>query len=208
MYNTPLGIRILQGAERRLFVETLAMIADDLSVADGPFGIKAFDELQRNQKIAVLHSVARALLLQNQPAPKLTAAIEAAVASVFQRARGTVSLELSGELEPGEAAFANAPSWRDLVRNACSEAKIFDDLLLAFRVVVALEHFRHVFLERSEELGHRFFEARPLPGGKFDTHGHVGSVEIVNVAYVSEVFSVVPHVFQQRLDRRRFTRSG
>ena len=34
MYNTPVGVRVLEGAERRLFVESLAMLIDDVSLED------------------------------------------------------------------------------------------------------------------------------------------------------------------------------
>ena len=121
MYNTPAGIRILQGAERRLFVESLAMIVDDLSVGDGPFDVAAFGNLQRNQKIAVLHEVAKALLCDEEPAPELTASIEAAAAMVFRHAAGMVAMELN---EPVEKAAG--PSWRELVLAACRDAGIED----------------------------------------------------------------------------------
>ncbi len=121
MYNTPVGIRILQGAERRLFVESLGMIVDDLSVGDGPFDVAAFGSLQRNQKIAVLHKVAKALLCDEEPAPELTASIEAAAAMVFRHAAGMVAMELN---EPVEKAAG--PSWRELVLAACRDAGIED----------------------------------------------------------------------------------
>ena len=121
MYHTPAGIRILQGAERRLFVESLGMIVDDLSVGDGPFDVAAFGNLQRNQKIAVLHTVAKALLCNEEPAPELTASIEAAAAMVFRHAADMVSMELN---EPHETTAG--PLWRELIRAACHDAGIED----------------------------------------------------------------------------------
>lgn len=118
MYNTPAGIRILRGAERRLFVESLAMIVDNLSIGDVPFDAAVFDDLQRNQKIAVLHSVARALLCDEEPVPVLTASIEAAAAMVFRHAADMVAMELN---EPDESAGL---SWRELVLAACRDAGI------------------------------------------------------------------------------------
>lgn len=122
MYNTPAGIRVLQGAERRLFVESLAMIVDNLSVGDVPFDAVVFDDLQRNQKIAALHTVAKALLCDEESAPELTASIEAATAMVFRHAADMVAMELS---EPDDTAAE--PSWRELVLAACGDAGI-DDL--------------------------------------------------------------------------------
>lgn len=127
MYNTPLGIRVLQCAERRLFVESLAMIVDDLTIADGPFDIAVFDRLQRNQKIAVLHTMAKGLLCGQEPPPQLTAAIEAAVATVFEQTHAMTSLELDGEFEEPEEALPPLLSWRELILAAGREAEI-DDL--------------------------------------------------------------------------------
>jgi len=121
MYNTPAGIRILQGAERRLFVESLAMIVDNLSVGDVPFDAAVFDDLQRNQKIAVLHTVAKALLCDEEPAPELTASIEAAAAMVFRHAADMVAMELN---EPDDTAAGL--SWCELVLAACRDAGIED----------------------------------------------------------------------------------
>ena len=128
MYNTPLGIRVLQGAERRLFVESLAMIVDNLSVVDGPFEVAIFDRLQRNQKIAILHTMARALLCGQEPVPRLTAPIEAAVATVYRHMRTMISLELEGEIDELEdVSTPKPPSWRKRVLAAGREAEI-DDL--------------------------------------------------------------------------------
>ena len=45
MYRTSKGERILLGAERRLFEESLAMMVDNLSVCGGDFGVPAFDQI-------------------------------------------------------------------------------------------------------------------------------------------------------------------
>jgi hypothetical protein len=127
MYNTRVGIRVLEGAERRLFVETLAMLFDDVSMEDEPPDSGPYYGLQRNQKIFVLHTVARALLFESEPTPQLTAAIEAAVAAVFERAGSVVSLELSGEFG-ADTDFPDLPSWRELVLAACHETGIADEL--------------------------------------------------------------------------------
>lgn len=128
MYNTPVGVRVLEGAERRLFVETLAMLIDDASMEDEPLDSGPYYGLQRNQKIFVLHTVARALLFEDEPAPELTASVEAAVAAVFERVGFMVSLESSGELDDCRQDRRNFPSWRELVSTACRETGIFDNL--------------------------------------------------------------------------------
>ena len=127
MYHTPLGIRVFQGAERRLFVESLAMIVDNLSIVDGPFDIAVFDRLQRNQKIAVLHAMAKGLLCGQEPAPRLTAAIEAAVATVFLQSHAMISLELDDEFDELEEDAPPHLSWCELILAAGREAEI-DDL--------------------------------------------------------------------------------
>ena len=51
-----------------LFARSLAMMVDMLDFDDAQFGIAAFDQLTRNQKLAVLYSSASALLHRGQPA--------------------------------------------------------------------------------------------------------------------------------------------
>ncbi len=94
VYHTPQGERILENAERELFVHSLAMMVDMLDLDDAQFGIAAFDQLTRNQKLVVLYSSASALLHRGQPAPELTAAIEGSVASVYEHARQEVCDEV------------------------------------------------------------------------------------------------------------------
>lgn len=125
MYNTPLGVRVLKGCERRLFVEALAMLIDTVIIEDEPLASGAFESLQRNQKVFVLHRVGRALLCEDEPPPKLTAPIEAAVAAVFGCVRSMVAMELSGELAAGDTA--GTPSWRQMVAGACRENSISDE---------------------------------------------------------------------------------
>jgi hypothetical protein len=82
MYHTPRGDRVLHGAERRIFTQSLAMIVDLLAQGDADFGVTPFDELQWNQKVVVLYDSARALLHPTEPTPKLTANIAAIRARV------------------------------------------------------------------------------------------------------------------------------
>ena len=103
------------------------MIVDNLSIVDGPFDIAVFDRLQRNQKIAVLHAMAKGLLCGQEPAPRLTAAIEAAVATVFLQSHAMISLELDDEFDELEEDAPPHLSWCELILAAGREAEI-DDL--------------------------------------------------------------------------------
>lgn len=129
MYNTPQGIRVLEGAERRLFVESLAMIVDNLTVGDLDFEITVFDDLQKTQKIAVFHSIARALLCKAESPPRLTATLEAAVSIVYEHVRDMLFQEMEpGMDEPIEGFEGQLPTWRERVLAACGELQLADDL--------------------------------------------------------------------------------
>ena len=126
MWWTPDGERILQGAEARLFREALGMIVDMVrDDAEGlwQFGAPPFDKLQPNQKLAVLAQVGTALLCKDQPMPRLTAALEAAVGAVYEAVRILVEMEIDQTPE-----WRESPSWRELVLAACRERGI-EDLL-------------------------------------------------------------------------------
>ena len=123
MYHTPEGDRILLGAERRFFTHSLAMIVDLLADEDMEFGVAPFDELQRNQKLAVLYMAARGLLQSDEPMPKLTAFVESAVATVYEHAKDQVSQEIDDPESSGAALF-----WRRLVLEAVREHVPADDL--------------------------------------------------------------------------------
>ena len=126
MWSTPDGERILQGAGGRLFREALGMIVDmvrDDREGLWQFASPPFDKLQPNQKLAVLAQVGTALLCKDQPMPRLTAALEAAVGAVFEAVRLLVEMEID---QPAE--WRESPSWRELVLAACRERGI-EDLL-------------------------------------------------------------------------------
>jgi len=118
MYHTPAGDRILRGAERKLFVSSLGMVVDLLVDSDGEanFGVSSFDELQLGQKLFILYRSARGLLRPDEPVPKLTSSVEAAVATVFEHVRSMVVQEID------ERALASpTPYWRSLVLDAAGE---------------------------------------------------------------------------------------
>ena len=104
MWWTPDGERILQGAEARLFREALGMVVDmvrDDHEGLWQFGAPPFDNLQPNQKLAVLAQVGTALLREDQPMPRLTAVLEAAVGAVYEAIRLMVEMEID---QPAEVA--------------------------------------------------------------------------------------------------------
>lgn len=128
MYNTPVGVRVLEGAERQLFVASLATIVELLSLGDASFVRGPLDGLQTNQKITALHTVARALLCEDEPPPELTATIEAATAAVFDRCSTMLAMEVLGDIDTEFDIINDHPSWQAMIRNACRETGIFDDL--------------------------------------------------------------------------------
>ncbi len=114
MYDTPGGVRVLRGAERTLFVTSVGMMVDLLRTDDCGADIATFENLQRNQKIAILHTATLALLREDVPAPELTAVLEGAVASVFEHIRVMLFQEI--KLPPDDEFFQdNVPTWRELV---------------------------------------------------------------------------------------------
>jgi hypothetical protein len=116
MYHTPNGNRVMLGAERELFETSLGMMTDLLCDSDVEFGLAAFDELQRGQKLFALYVAGRALLRPDEPVPKLTAFLEAAVATIYRFALEQVEQEI----EEGES-HSVPNSWRTLAFQAASE---------------------------------------------------------------------------------------
>ena len=126
MWWTPDGERILRGYEGQLFREALGTIVDMVSDDNEglwQFAAPPFDKLQPNQKLAVLAQVGTALLCKDQPMPRLTVALEAAVGAVYEAIRLLVEMEID---QPAE--LRESPSWRKLVLSACRERGI-EDLL-------------------------------------------------------------------------------
>lgn len=111
------------------------MIVDMLTVHDFTPDIQVLDELERNQKIATYHAVARALLVEDEPPPALTAVIEAAVASVYRHIQHMISMEL-GEGFPdvddgglfGDPGLAESRCWRELALAAGHHLGLTADL--------------------------------------------------------------------------------
>src|SRR3954462_4293036 len=106
MWWTPLGERVLRGAEWELFRDGLSMVRDlveEAKSADDPkigsVGVEAFDQLQPDQKLALLARVGKALKDEGEPMPELTAHTEATVAAVYAHVLAMIVMEI--ESPPG-----------------------------------------------------------------------------------------------------------
>ncbi len=99
------------------------MIADYLREMELTMGVSVFDDMQRNQQIGMFHTIARALLCEDEPAPALTAVIEASVWCVYQHVRDMLEVEIE---EPAEEN--GLPSWRQMVLAASRETQVSDEL--------------------------------------------------------------------------------
>ena len=83
-------------------------------------GIKAFDELQPNQRLALLAQVGKALKDEAEPRPKLTAHAEATVAAIFRVIGDLVESEIDSGDE--DERYENPTFWRERVLAAYVEA--------------------------------------------------------------------------------------
>jgi hypothetical protein len=97
MWWTPLGNRVLRGAEGRLFQQGLASLVQALDDCDGEHdaGVRVFDRLGYPERLAALEQAAQALLVEDVPAPELTAVLEGAVAAVYEGIKEEVEFEVA-----------------------------------------------------------------------------------------------------------------
>lgn len=99
MWNTTQGERVLRGAEAVVFRSTVAELIDairaerELDVAIN-FTIPVFDNLQWQQKLAMLWQVAAPLLTPSTPEPKPSAIRDATVGAVFAQMLNGVQTEI------------------------------------------------------------------------------------------------------------------
>jgi hypothetical protein len=123
VYPTPIGERVLLGAERRLYEESLAMLVDGLSMSDADFGVPVFDRLQLGQKVFSLYRAGRVLLDPDEPARERTAFVDAAVATVYRHIHDMVVQEID------EPEFAtHHPGWRQMVAEAAAASDNVDEV--------------------------------------------------------------------------------
>ena len=115
MYPAPGGDRILEGAERRLYQESLAMMTDLLADGDMDFGVSKFDEMLRGPKLVALYESGRALLRPDET-PERSAYLEAAIGAVYQHVLAMIEMEID---DPDSAS--DPLKWRTLVLDASME---------------------------------------------------------------------------------------
>jgi hypothetical protein len=116
MWRTSRGERTLQGAEAIVFAEALASLLDSAIVDeldDYEFGIECFDNLTFGQKVSSLEVIGNGLLRKDMPPVGLTAALESAIAAVFEHLKNQITFEID---MPGFGT-----SWRALVVAARKE---------------------------------------------------------------------------------------
>lgn len=128
MWDTPSGARTLSSPEANLMRAGMEVLVDELkddcSPDDGlQRGIPLFDDLSRQQRLALVAQVASALLKADVEAPSPSAITEATVGVIFE----TIRSELICEVETGDYCV-----WRPLVL-ACID---FGDFEPDFRVDV------------------------------------------------------------------------
>jgi hypothetical protein len=130
MYDTSSGLRVLQRAERQLFVAALGTLVDMLASDEFDTGVQVIGDLTRNQQIATYHAMARALLDPKEMPPPLTAILEGAVASVYQQIQNMIAWELDDadddDEDSGGGGLNERPTWRETAATAGRELGIED----------------------------------------------------------------------------------
>jgi hypothetical protein len=163
MWWTPDGERILQSAEARLFRDVLGVLVDMVRDDDEgmwQFAAPPFDALPPNQTLAVLAQVGIALRREDQPMPRLTAVLEAAVGAIYESIRPKLerhrarrdyplrhtALTIASKNQP---AFFGAPLVRSGVGNALW---VYPATILPGRLPRAVEGYQG---EKSDAVGVR-----------------------------------------------------
>lgn len=124
MWHTNTGDRTLEGAEARLFANALWDCATILEESDGDcfLGPPVFDRMTYGQKASVLLIIGNGLLKPDEPICKLTAAVEGAIATVFEY----IKEEVAAEIDDPEMKS----SWRKMIlaaRNECGGEDLPDE---------------------------------------------------------------------------------
>jgi hypothetical protein len=126
MWRTPLGDRVLQGAEAKLFATVVHVMVDEIVVGMDdenlrmPSGVPAFDSLGWMQQLALLAEVTEALFRPDIPTPEHTSVNESAIAAVFHHLWQNVEFEIDCE---GLADAAAAETWRESALAALDEVE-------------------------------------------------------------------------------------
>jgi hypothetical protein len=115
MWHTNCGDRTLEGAEARLFAEALWDFVSELEVDEGDYdvGLEVFDSLTYGQKVSLLSIIGAGLLKPDVPMCKLTAAVESAIAALFDY----LKMVVIGEIDEPEIKS----QWRKMILAARHE---------------------------------------------------------------------------------------
>jgi len=116
MWRTQCGERILEGAEARVFAESLSTLLDNAIMdqfEDYESDVECFDNLTYGQKISVLVAIGNGLLRKDVASVDLTAVVEGAIGAVFQYLKDMIVFEI--DMSEGETY------WRKLVVAARKE---------------------------------------------------------------------------------------
>jgi hypothetical protein len=102
-YRTPIGDRVVQGAEAEFFREALFWTVHYVTMNRGEdeFNFDAFNRLTYGQQLSGLLSIARAILDETIPPPPPTAATEACTATIFSIISEEVACEIDEDGEEG-----------------------------------------------------------------------------------------------------------
>lgn len=128
MWRTSAGERVLAGPEWELVRSAVNAVADSRRTHpaddDVAWGVAVFDNLERNQQVALLALVAQALFDPAVPSPPLTAVNEAAVATLFSAIEVCIDFELAAEAE--QLSQHDPFCWRRMIR-ACFDERDFTE---------------------------------------------------------------------------------
>jgi hypothetical protein len=175
MWRMSSGDRVLSEAEWALFRDGLDRLWDfieDESKGErglSETGVRVFDVLQPDQKLALLADVAVALRDPALAAPALTAANEGAIAAVFAAVRQALEMEIGfASAEDGAST-----EMRSLLLGAAAEAQEQPDDLPALTEVdvdaweLVLEEIEgRIFWDADYEMGDAFLDSPPDEAGE------------------------------------------
>ncbi|MCP4611472.1 MAG: hypothetical protein GY845_22390 [Planctomycetes bacterium] len=96
MWRTDPSDRILEGAEAKLFAESLLSLVDELDLCafEYELGIKCFDAMTVGQKISVLSTIGNGLFRKDVDLVELTAVLESGIGAVFKHLSYKIALEI------------------------------------------------------------------------------------------------------------------
>ena len=159
MWWTPLGERILVGAEARLFADCVYDLLEDPKLGepnDYVVGVDVFDRLTYGQKIGVLSSVTQALLRPEVPRPELTAVLEGTVAAVFRHLLELVEIEIDLDFVDSRTLITEA--LRETERTDVPDARCQDIEEWEFQVLFLSDR---ILWDADYEAGGNFEDQAP-----------------------------------------------